>query len=925
MLIRQVAILPGIPFNCITLEKSEMKTSSGSLKRIVWLFVLAVALLLIVLSGISNWIQDWLWMKQVGYASVFWKILDIKFASGALAFLIALLYLWLNLRFAVRSIYRLRGNVVDGDLVLYTKQGLKFPVGWSKAGTLLVAVVISILFALTVYSQWDVYLRFHWGGSFGQTDPIFGRDVGFYIFQLPFYELLRNSLLGLAILTLVVSAIAYAQFGVFQPRELPSTHLDRKVSGHLSLLLLILAAIWAWGYYLDRFELLYSTRGVVYGVGYTAYHIERIGLWVMLGASVVLGLFIVYCFARHRFNILIVAVGGYFALYFLALILIPGVVQKYRVEPSELELETPYLKHNIDFTRKAIQLDRIVEKAYPALSDLTIDEINQHQTTIQNIRLWDWRPILQTYRQTQEIRLYYEFYAVDVDRYHLEDGYHQVMLSARELAGQLPPKARTWVNQYLQFTHGYGEVMSFVSKKKQGGLPVYVIQDIPPKSAYGLHVDQPAIYYGEKTPGYRIVSTQVKEFDYPKGNDNVYTSYQGKGGIPLDAVWKKVLFAWTQSDINILLTSYLTPQSRIQIFRNVRERVARIAPFLMLDQDPYLVLANGKLYWIQDAYTLSDRFPYSQPSESSFKNLNYIRNSVKAVVDVYDGSVQFFVMDPDDPILALYRRAFPGMFKSLSELNPELKAHLRYPQDLFAIQANAYMNYHMTDPQVFYNQEDLWAPPQEKYAGQAVPFQPYYILMRLPGTQRIQYFLMSPFTPQGRDNMIAWMGAACDFPEYGKIIVYQLPKERLTFGPIQIEAMIDQNAVISEQLSLWDQRGSHVIRGNLVVIPIDNSFLYVEPVYLLAEGVNIPQLIRIIVISGNKVVMEPTLDQAIKAVFGVAQPAEKAPTAPSPVQTDVLNQAKKALNRAQEAMQQGNWEDFGKAMELLRKALKPGQ
>jgi hypothetical protein len=480
------------------------------------------------------------------------------------------------------------------------------------------------------------------------------------------------------------------------------------------------------------------------------------------------------------------------------------------------------------------------------------------------------------------------------------------------------------VNQNLQFTHGYGLVMSFVSKQQEGGLPVYAIENIPPASDYGLHVDQPAIYYGEATTGYRIVATQVKEFDYPKGDDNVYGRYKGKGGIALDAYWKKLLFAWTQSDINILLTSYLLPESRIQIFRGVRERVAAIAPFLALDRDPYLVLADGKLYWIQDAYTLSDRYPYSQPTGVFRGNLNYIRNAVKVVVDAYDGSVKFYVMDSRDPILEAYRRAFPGMFKPLSDLAPELKRHLRYPLDLFAIQANIYMNYHMTDPQVFYNQEDLWALPQEKYAGQAVAFEPYYILMRLPNTREIRYFLMTPFTPQGRDNMIAWMGAACDFPDYGHIIVYQLPKERLTYGPIQIEAMIDQNAAISEQLSLWDQRGSQVIRGNLVVIPIDNAFLYVEPVYLLAEGVNIPQLIRVIVISGKKVVMEPTLDQALASVFGTAPPAVKpAAVIQAPADADVLRRARTHYDEAQKALREGRWEDFGKEMEALKEALAP--
>jgi uncharacterized membrane protein (UPF0182 family) len=353
----------------------------------------------------------------------------------------------------------------------------------------------------------------------------------------------------------------------------------------------------------------------------------------------------------------------------------------------------------------------------------------------------------------------------------------------------------------------------------------------------------------------------------------------------------------------------------------VQKRISKIAPFLQLDQDPYLVLSEGRLYWIQDAYTVSDRFPYAEPYQTASMKVNYIRNAVKVVVDVYEGTVRFYTMDSTDPVLAVYRRAFPGMFKKLTELSADLKSHLRYPEDLFNIQAEIYKTYHMTDPQVFYNQEDLWTLPQEKYAGQAVSLQPYYILMRLPKTRKLEYLLMTPFTPQNRDNMISWMGAQCDFPEYGKIIVYQLPKERLTFGPIQIEARIDQNAVISEQLSLWDQRGSRVIRGNLLVIPIENSFLYVEPVYLTAEGTNIPQLVRVIVVSGDKVVMEPTLEEAIQSVFGSKPPEKKTVSAPAPVQTEQLARARNTLNAAQEALQKGKWEDFGKAMETLKKIL----
>ena len=510
--------------------------------------------------------------------------------------------------------------------------------------------------------------------------------------------------------------------------------------------------------------------------------------------------------------------------------MLPQLVQAFVVRPSELSRETPYLKDYIEFTRNAYKLNAIQETAYPALTDLTPEVIARNQDTIQNIRLWDSRPLLQTYQQTQAIRLYYQFYNVDTDRYHLSDGYHQVMLSSRELASELPTQAQTWVNENLQFTHGYGLVMNSVSKTIGGGFPQYLIKDIPPVSQYGgLNTTQPAIYYGEVSPGYKIVSTGIKEFDYPKGNENVYTSYQGSGGIPLDGIWKRLLFAWTQKDANILFTSYLTPQSKIQIWRSVQERVSQIAPFLLLDQDPYAVVSDGKLYWIQDAYTVSDRYPYSQPQAGGMaQGSNYIRNSVKIVVDMYNGGV-VYIMDPKDPVLNVYRRAFPGVFKDLNDLSAGLKVHLRYPQDLFAIQASEYSTFHMTDPQVFYNREDLWVAPEEKYDGAVNPMEPYYILMKLPGSSQMEYLIMTPFTPQKRDNMIAWLAARCDFPDYGKMLFYELPKEKLIYGPNQISAMIDQSTTISQQLTLWDQKGSGVIRGKLIVIPIENSFLYVVP------------------------------------------------------------------------------------------------
>ena len=756
------------------------------------------------------------------------------------------------------------------------------------------------------------------------SDPLFGVDVGFYVFHLPFYGMLQTSLMLLTVLALAAVLLIYVFFGLLRVNRSGKIAAEGKATSHLCVLLFILVANWGFGLYLDHYNLVYSTLGVVYGAGYAADHVTRVALWVMVGVSAAAGVLLALNFFRPRFGALLVGSGIFVALYVVGVLVLPVVFEKFFVQPSELVLETPYLKHYIEFTRTAYQLDKIQEISYPALADLTPAVIARNGDTIDNIRLWDSRPLLQTYQQTQAIRLYYQFYNVGVNRYHLSDGYHQVMLATRELSPELPAQAQTWVNQYLQFTHGYDVVMNFVSKKVGGGFPKYLLENVPAKSAYGLKITQPAVYYGESMPGYRIVATGIKEFDYPKGNDNVYTSYNGKGGIPLDSFWKKLLFSWTQKDVNILLTSYLRPQSRIQIWRTVQERVAQIAPFLRLDNDPYPVLSAGKLYWIQDAYTDSDQFPYADPHWSGFgDNLNYIRNSVKVVVNMYDGTVSFYIMDPTDPILAVYRRAFPAVFKDLDRLSADLKQHLRYPEDLFAIQADEYKTFHMTDPQVFYNREDLWVSPKETYAGQSQLMQPYYILMKLPGSDQLEYLLMTPFTPQNRDNMISWMAAKCDFPEYGKMIFYQLPKEKLIYGPTQIDAMINQNTTISQQLSLWDQLGSRVIRGKLIVTPIESSFLYIVPLYLQAEGTNFPQLKRIIAVAADKVVMDPTLDEAISGLFGTPQPVEPLEGSSPPPATPqpALAQARTQLDRARKAMQEGDWAAFGTAMEALEHQL----
>ncbi len=843
-------------------------------------FAIPAAILIAIAVGmVTGYLQKWLWMGQLHYTGIFWTLLAVQWAMFAAAFVFVFFFMWINLRQALRHSGALVQNGMPARPLVVSSAEADEPVDIDLSPKLLRSVIVIVSLGIAwfaanaFFSQWDTYLRFRYGGAFGVTDPLFGIDVGFFVFHLPFYRLLQTSLMLLTVVASLGVAGIYAYSKARQVGRGGGGAPGGSAISHLSALLFILVANWAFGLCLDHYELVYSTMGVVYGAGFTADHVTRIALWVMVAVSAVACALLAFNVVRPRMRALLVGAGVYVAIYAVGILVLPAVFQKFVVEPSELAFETPYLKHYIESTRQAYDLDTVQETAYPALADLTPAVLARNQDTVENIRLWDERPLLQMYQQTQAIRLYYEFYNVGVDRYHLKDGYHQVMLATRELSQSLPQAAQTWVNEHLEFTHGYGLVMNFVSKTIGGGFPQYLLENVPATSTEGLTIAQPAIYYGETMPGSRIVGTGTKEFDYPKGNDNVYTSYAGTGGIPLDSFWRRVLFAWTQKDINILLTTYLKPESRLQIWRDVRRRVAEVAPFLRLDDDPYPVLSAGQLYWIQDAYTTSAQFPYASPFRAGFgESLNYLRNSVKVVVNMYDGSVQFFIMDPKDPILAAYERAFPGVFKALDQLSPDLKAHLRYPEDLFAVQSDKYKTFHMTDPQVFYNREDLWVAPNETYAGQQGPMQPYYILMKLPGSDTLEYLLMTPFTPQNRNNMISWMAARCDFPDYGKKLFYEMPKEKLVYGPSQIEAMIDQDPTISQQLTLWDQKGSHVLRGKLIVTPIENAFLYIVPIYLQAEGENFPQLKRVIAATGDKVVMEPTLDGAMANLFAKQRP-----------------------------------------------------
>ncbi|GMQ74925.1 MAG: UPF0182 family protein [Gammaproteobacteria bacterium] len=877
-----------------------------------------------------GWLSDFLWFQAIGYTSVFWTLRLLKLSLFLAVFALVLAYLWANLR-ALSS----RLNWADATRALgrrftsgYPSRSQPPPPGNLAAARLAgaagaplaakaVAIALAVVFAFALAARWDLVLRFWWSQPYGMADPVYGRDIGFYLFRLPLLELVQNTLLVLVTIVTGLLAWLYVEVDALRPSRRTGFDGHPRAVAHLACNVAALLLLTSWGYWLDRFALLLSDSGAVFGAGYTAVTVERPALWLMAAVAAALGFALLLPDVRRRFRWLAIGAMAYVVLGFAGVVIAPWAVQSFVVEPNELELETPFLENNIALTREAFGLAGIEERVYEGFDGLSLARIAANRATIDNIRLWDWRPLGRTFRQLQRIRAYYEFGDVDVDRYQVDGRYRQVMLAARELTDDLPDRADTWLNRYLQYTHGYGLAMSLTAEKSDQGSPVLIIKDVPPKTVGGLVVTEPAIYYGENMSDYRLVTTAVPEFDYPRGDENVYSTYRGRGGVPLDAFWKKLLFAWDQGDFNLLISAYLTPESRIQLYRRVEERVRRIAPFLELDSDPYPVLSNGRIFWIVDAYTLSSWFPYSEPDRRDF---NYIRNSVKVVVDAYNGAVRFYVIDPDDPVIGVYQRALPALFHPIGDMPADLRRHLRYPQALFKAQVGKFNIYHMTVPQVFYNGEDVWAIPKEKYGGDVIAMEPYYVLMRLPGEQRLQYLLMTPVVAQNRDNMIAWIAARSDFPGYGQLLMYKLPKNRLILGPIQIEATIDQDTLISQQLSLWDQRGSRVIRGNLLVIPIDNSFLYVEPVYLIAEDLDIPQLKRIIVSDGRRLAMEPTLEEALAAVVGSRVQETEATLGPEG--SEQLAAARAALAEAEAALRDADWDAFGRAMQLLKQVLE---
>ncbi|PLZ63138.1 UPF0182 family protein [Fischerella thermalis] len=789
---------------------------------------------------------------------------------------------------------------------------------WLKA----IALLISLLLAFLLSARWVTVLQFFQATSFNSTDPLFNRDISFYVFSLPIWELLKFWLLGIFVYSLAsVSLIYLRSSNSLSEGWFPGFSVPQRL--HLNALTSLLMLAVGLHYWLLRYELLYSKSGFNFGASYTEVNVQLpiyTGLSVLAVAIAVYLLWRIYILSKRQKTRLrpipfprqlIYLLALYVALAGLSGEILPTIVQRLVVQPNELAQERPYIARTIALTREAFNLNAIDAETFDPQGQLTAADLKENQQTIRNIRLWDSRPLLQTNRQLQQIRPYYKFPGADIDRYTLlrdiekqTTEYQQTIIAARELDyGDVPQQAQTWINKHLIYTHGYGFTLSPVNVVGPGGLPYYYVKDIGVEDTgsqgslqitteeirASIPINQPRIYYGEITDTYVMTGTKTQELDYPSGNENVYNVYDGRGGISIGAMWRRLLFAQYLKDWQMLLTRNFTSQTKLLFRRTIRDRVQAIAPFLRFDSDPYLVAASGggttltgqptDLYWIIDAYTVSDRYPYSDPGKNSF---NYIRNSVKIVVDAYNGTVDFYVADPTDPVITTLGKIFPQMLKPLQTMPVALRSHIRYPGDFFRIQSERLLTYHMTDPQVFYNREDLWEIPTEIYGNEQRTVEPYYLIMKLPKTETEEFILLLPFKPNQRANLIAWLAARSDGENYGRLLLYEFPKQLLVYGTQQIEALINQDPVISQQISLWNREGSKAVQGNLLVIPIEQSLLYVEPLYLEAEQNSLPTFVAVIIAYENRIVMAETLEQALAGIFQPEQPA--APTIIRPVE-----------------------------------------
>jgi uncharacterized membrane protein (UPF0182 family) len=900
--------------------------------RLRWLFLGLVAAILFDilvapwLAGVST---DWLWFREVHFESVFvtsFVAHTVLFVVGSLA---AFLFLYANLSWARRGWVGTAAFVNPGALQAQLASLVpRFLTG--------IAVVAAVVTGLAVAAQWMTVLTAIHGAQVGEVDPVFGRDIGFYLFQLPAVSGLLSALAVLTVLAIVgVSLVYFADgalsFGIASRRAWIDQGASRHVGALIALLLVVFAVqLWV----VDAAGILGSTTGPFTGASYADVHLLLPGIRISAAAALLAAGLVVYGAVRDKllwFGFW--GIVGYAVVGVVSRVLVPAAAQRFVVAPNELTRERPYLQRHIAATRRAWRLDSVATRDLEGDVQLTMADVRANAPTIDNVRLWERDLLKQTFGQLQEIRTYYDFASVSDDRYMVDGRYRQVHISARELnTASLP--TRNFINDRLTFTHGMGIAMAPVNQVTTEGLPVLFIKDLPPVSTVSVKVTRPQIYFGEITNSYVFVGTGQKEFDYPAAGTNVYTNYTGRGGVRVGSFLRRALFAWQFGSMDVLLSSYLSSDARVLYHRNIVDRAKTAMPFLDFDAEPYLVVSDsGTLKWILDAYTSSENWPYSQPTE---KGTNYLRNSVKVVIDAYDGTVDAYLADPSDPVVRTYAAIFGGIFKPLAAMPADLRAHLRYPGDLFRLQTTLYARYHMVEPDAFYHREDQWQYPSvEQGAAGATPFM-RHIILRLPGETNPEFIYMTPFTPQGKDNLAAWMAARMDGANYGKLVVYQFPKQSLVYGPKQIVNRINQETSISQQLTLWDQKGSQVIRGELLVIPIRGSLIYVQPLYLRAEGGSIPELKRVVVAHEDRVAMGETLEQGLGLLFGAGAPPPPRPTlaagdstavAPpassvNAIPADVLRQAQLHYDRAIAAQRAGDWATYGREIDQLGAVLR---
>jgi uncharacterized protein len=901
---------PESPFGRLPTEPS-FPTIRVSRRGVFWIVAISVALLILfLLKPFATLYTDYLWFRALGYGGVF----GTRFAAQIWSFFIFAIVFWIiggaNVLLALNSNPGRRLSSIG-----IRQRPLTAP---STILALLAVFLLGLLFGRIAAGSWQTILAFLNQKPFNLQDPVWHKDVSFYVFTLPFYRFVWGWLLWVVILMMLVAGGLYASRANLQNFALPVRAIR-----HLSVLAAAFALLLAVHYRLDIYELLLSKRGFVYGIGYADAAARIPAYWIMtvLMALIAIGL-IINSFGA-RLIALSAALVAWLGAAFILLVIFPGVVQRFQVAPSELSRETPYIKNQIDFTRQAWGLSAIADRPFTPQDTLTADKVANNPQTVQNARLWDPQQALPaTLENLQSLRTYYQFYPdeVAVDRYQLGDQYLQLLLAARELNPDKVP-ASTWVALKLQYTHGYGVVAARANEATAQGDPVLTLQDIPPAGV--PTVTQPAIYFGRHTSNYVLTDSKQPEFDYPFTTDQ-YTEWKGTTGVPLSSALRSLAFAVRFGDINMLISPQLTSQTQVLFNRAVLDRVSTLAPFLQFDQDPYVVVVDGHIYWILDGFTTTDHFPYSEmpPDDGGpLTGVNYARNSVKAVVDAYTGNTTFYQIDTKDAIANTYASIFPGLFKPFSQMPAGLQAHIRYPRDLFNRQAERFTYFHMTDPTVFYLRSDLWNIAKENLAqgAAASPIRPFYVISRLPGEPKEEFLTILPYTPNGKTNMIAYLAARSDQPDYGTLFDFRFPKDSLVVGPQQVEANIDQAPLIKSQFTLLNAAGSSVIRGNLLVLPIETSLLYIEPVYLEATNVAKPQLKKVIVATGQNVAMEDTLDKALASLLGTATPTSPSGpgTAPSGTVAQLIAQAKSHYDLAQTALTHGDFVTYAKEIQTV--------